>query len=36
MQKLHAFDLFSRLALLFSTVFIGGQVVRYLIGLLFK
>lgn len=30
------FELFSRLALLFTTIFIGGQIVRYLVGLIFK
>jgi hypothetical protein len=30
------FDLFSRLALLFCSIFIVGQVTRYLVGLLFK
>jgi hypothetical protein len=30
------FELYSRIALLFSSIFIVGQVVRYLVGLLFK
>ena len=30
------FELYSRIALLFCSIFIVGQVVRYLVGLLFK
>jgi hypothetical protein len=36
MYKFTRFELYSRIALLFSTIFIGGQIVRYLVGLLFK
>jgi hypothetical protein len=36
MYRFNRFELFSRIALLFSSIFMVGQVVRYLVGLLFK
>lgn len=36
MKVLQGFELYSRIALLFCSLFIGAQVVRYVVGLIIK
>jgi hypothetical protein len=35
-MQFNKFELYSRITLLFCSLFIGAQIVRYLVGLLFR